>query len=94
MASKSIATALKNNYDSQMKITYKGNTYQELLDITGDKGKTSFEDPASETEYLRRIHWGRFGNISLTKYVNVYKINEVDGKKTKTWDDKESYWAK
>mgnify|MGYP001180199070 FL=1 len=51
-------------------------------------------DPANETEYLRRIHWGRFGNISLTKYVNVYKITEVDGKKTKTWDDKESYWAK
>ena len=39
-----------------MKITYKGNTYQELLDLTGDKGKTSFEVPARETELIDFIY--------------------------------------
>ena len=56
MAYKSIAAALKNNYNSQMKITYKGSTYQELLDLTGDKGKTSFEVPASETELIEFVY--------------------------------------
>ena len=32
-------------------------------------------DPAGDVEYLRRIHWGRFGHVSISKYNekdNVY----------------------
>ncbi|KZR64547.1 hypothetical protein [Prochlorococcus sp. MIT 1303] len=71
MESKSIAAALKNNYNSQMKITYKGSTYQELLDLTGDKGKTSFEVPASEIELIEFIYhqamWIRMTVIGVKK---------------------------
>ncbi len=39
-----------------MKVTYKGNTYQELVDLTGDKGKTSFDVPESETDLIEFIY--------------------------------------
>jgi prepilin-type N-terminal cleavage/methylation domain-containing protein len=38
--------------------------------------------PTSEVEYLRRVHWGRFGNFSVSKFKNIYSIDPVTKVKT------------
>ncbi len=38
--------------------------------------------PATEVEYLRRVHWGRFGNFSVSKFKNTYLIDPVTKVKT------------
>ena len=38
--------------------------------------------PATEVEYLRRVHWGRFGNFSVSKFKNTYSMDPVTKEKT------------
>ncbi len=38
--------------------------------------------PTSEVEYLRRVHWGRFGNFSVSKFRNTYSRDPVTKEKT------------
>ena len=38
--------------------------------------------PSSEVEYLRRVHWGRFGNFSVSKFKNTYQMDPVTKEKT------------
>ena len=48
-----------------------------MVELGGDEGEALSGDPvpSSEVKYLRRIHWGRFGNILLSKYRNEYTID-------------------
>jgi len=46
------------------------------------------KNPITEVEYLRRIHWGRYGNFSIRKFKNNYTIvkDPTTGEKEKVWD--------
>ena len=55
-----------------MKITYKGNTYQELIDTTGDTGKSSFHIPEDDEEL---IEW-----LSDLDCINSDDFEEYEGK--------------
>ena len=58
--------------------------------VTPDSDDVTAEfdiNPLTEVEYLRRIHWGRFGNISIRKFKNKYEmVKDSDtGDKEKVW---------
>jgi len=38
--------------------------------------------PTSEVELLRRVHWGRYGNFSVSKFKNTYSMDPVTKEKT------------
>ena len=38
--------------------------------------------PSSEVNYLRRVHWGRFGNFSVSKFKNTYSMDPATKEKT------------
>ena len=63
-----------------------------MVELGGDEGEALSGDPvpSSEVKYLRRIHWGRFGNILLSKYRNEYTIDAEN--KEKLWSKETSYW--
>ncbi len=63
-----------------------------MVEIGGDEEEALSGDPvpSSEVKYLRRIHWGRFGNILLSKYRNEYTIDAEN--KEKLWSKETSYW--